>query len=165
MKRAMNKIAALFVLAVLCGCNPVQTGTAIESAEAPDFTLKSVNGDDVTLSSFKGQKPVLLVFGATWCPYCVEETPRLIDLQNKYGDSLQILGIDVDEPVEKVAPFVRKHQINYPMLLDIESEVSSQYDIVGVPTLILVGKDGLGVMSENNLSRRLLKAIEQQAAM
>lgn len=69
-----------------------------------DFTLKDVDGRDVSLASYKG-KVIVLDFWATWCGPCKVEIPHFIELQDTYGpQGLQIVGISVDDPVDKLAP-------------------------------------------------------------
>jgi thiol-disulfide isomerase/thioredoxin len=84
-----------------------------------DFTLKDMNGVDVKLAAFKG-KPIVLNFWATWCGPCRAEIPSLVELQKQYGDEGQdvvILGISVDDPVEKLKPYASQMKMNYPVLV------------------------------------------------
>src|SRR6188472_1389847 len=68
------------------------------------FTMKDMNGIDVKLASFKG-KVILLNFWATWCGPCQEEIPSLVELQQHYGDQLVILGVSIDDPLNKLKPY------------------------------------------------------------
>src|SRR3954466_6762060 len=81
-----------------------------------DFTLKDVNGANVTLSDYKG-KVILIDFWATWCGPCKVEIPWFVELQSKYGkDGLQALGVSVDDTVDKLKPYVAELKMNYPVL-------------------------------------------------
>jgi peroxiredoxin len=109
---------------------------------APDFTLKDLQGRSFTLSENRG-KPVLLVFGATWCPYCVQEIPRLKNIFAKYGpQGVVVVNIDIQETQDKVARFADKHKIPYPILLDESASVSKKYGVRGVPNFTLLDKNG-----------------------
>src|SRR3989338_760194 len=118
--------------------------TAAEVApKAGDFTLKDLKGNDVTLSSFKCKK-VLLVFGATWCPYCVAEVPDLNAFFDKHQDKdVKILDIDIRESAARVASFAKKHNIKYTVLLDTDGKVAEQYNVYGIPTIFLIDENGM----------------------
>jgi len=110
---------------------------------APDFTLKDLQGRSFTLSENRG-KPVLLVFGATWCPYCVEEIPRLKDIFAKYGpQGVAVVNIDIQESPDKVKRFADKHKLPYPVLIDETAEVARNYGVSGVPNFTLLDKNGV----------------------
>ncbi len=111
--------------------------------KAPDFTLKDLQGRKFSLNENKG-KPVLLVFSTTWCPYCIEEIPRLKDIYAKYGTKgLLMLQVDIQESQAKVAKFVEKHKLPYRVLLDETADVAKSFGVQGVPTLVLLDKDGM----------------------
>ena len=77
-----------------------------------NFTMKDVAGKNVTLADFKG-KVLLLDFWATWCGPCKVEIPHFIEFQNTYGkDGLQIVGISVDDTVDKLEPYTRDMKMN-----------------------------------------------------
>lgn len=114
---------------------------AAENPKAPDFTLQDLNGKSFSLKDFKG-KNVLLYFTTTWCPYCKREVPELKEMHLKYKGKLEILAIDMNESKAKVSSYIQKYQIPYTTLLDSEGKVAVDYSIRGVPTKVLVGKDG-----------------------
>ena len=74
---------------------------------APDFQAVTPDGKTVRLSDYRG-KVVILDFWATWCGPCKVEIPTLVDLQKKYANDLVVLGMSVDDPVEKLPPFAEK---------------------------------------------------------
>ena len=159
----LNKLLILLVIPIfLFGCAPKQQESVAVSVEVPDFTLKDLNGEEVTLSSFKGFRPVLLIFWATWCPYCLKEVPSLNALREKYSkDSLEIIGIDIMEPLQVVKGYCDSKGVNYTIVLDETSEVTNSYGIAAVPTLVVIDRQGRGVVADNMLSDTILKAIEE----
>lgn len=108
---------------------------------APGFSLKDLNGKTVSFKAYRGRN-VLLVFTTTWCPYCKREIPELKRLHRTYRGKLDIIAIYINESPRKVAAFVKEYQIPYTVLLDPEAEAAQAYGIIGVPTRVLVGKDG-----------------------
>ena len=110
---------------------------------APDFTLKDLQGRNFKLSENRG-KPVLLIFAATWCPYCVEEIPHLKDLYARYTpQGVAIINVDIQESKAKVARFADKYKLPYRVLLDETAAVAKNYGVQGVPNFTLVDKEGL----------------------
>ncbi len=135
-KRLIITLATVFLMSFMA------TGVlSAENPKAPDFTLQDMNGKSVSLNSFLG-KNVLLYFTTTWCPYCKRDVPELKEMHQKYKGRLEILAIDMNESKAKVSSYIKKYQIPYTTLLDSEGSVAVDYSIRGVPTKILVGKDG-----------------------
>jgi thiol-disulfide isomerase/thioredoxin len=109
-----------------------------------EFTLKDLHGREVRLADYKG-KVIVLDFWATWCQPCREEIPGLIELQDKYrAQGLVVLGISIDDPIGDLPPFAREFKTNYPLLvgLDREDVFAAYGPIAGVPTTLLIGRDG-----------------------
>jgi cytochrome c biogenesis protein CcmG/thiol:disulfide interchange protein DsbE len=108
------------------------------------FTLKDMDGADVKLSTYKG-KVIVLDFWATWCGPCKVEIPAFVELQTKYRDQgLVILGLSVDDPLEKLKPFATQYKMNYPVLVGRDrDDVQDAYGpIWGIPTTFVIGRDG-----------------------
>jgi thiol-disulfide isomerase/thioredoxin len=110
-----------------------------------NFTMKDLNGRNVKLSDFKG-KVILLDFWATWCVPCKFEIPAFVELQQKYAkDGLQVIGVSVDDTIEKLQPFVRDLKMNYLVLQGLDhDDVQEAYGpMVAIPTSIIISRDGL----------------------
>ena len=117
-----------------------------EPVEAPDFSLPSVEGNDVKLSDFQG-KVVFLNFWATWCPYCRMERPGLQALFNAYKDQeFVIVSVSIDQSgIDTVKQYVGEHEITFPNLHDQTSEVAGEYGVRGVPSTFFVNTEGKAV--------------------
>lgn len=110
---------------------------------APDFTVKDLSGKEVSLSHFKG-KPVLLNFWATWCPYCRRERAPLNSLYKKYKDrGLTVVSISIGEPPKIVERYLRSVPVDFQVFLDEEREAAGLYNVYGLPTSFLIGRDGI----------------------
>jgi len=134
-----------------------EMGKSITGAAAPDFSLKDINGRNFTLSAQRG-KPVLLIFITTWCPTCRSEMPHYKSIHEKYSpEGLEVVHIDIQEPKERVSRFAEKYKVPYRMLLDEKGDVAEAYRIVGIPSMILVDKDGKILSSQYLAMDRILE--------
>jgi peroxiredoxin len=109
-----------------------------------DFTVNDMNGKSVALSSYKG-KVIVLDFWATWCPPCKAEIPGFVELQKAYGHKgLQVVGVSVDDPADKLPPFATEFKMNYPVLVglgrdDLQDAFGPMW---GIPTTFVINRDG-----------------------
>jgi thiol-disulfide isomerase/thioredoxin len=110
--------------------------------KAPDFTLASLDGKMVSLADYRG-RIVFLDFWATWCPPCRESIPAIARLHERFKDSdVVVLSINVEGDPVKVNRFVEQKKImRYPVLIG-NSAVKSAYGITGIPTFIVIDRDG-----------------------
>ncbi len=159
---------AVFILAIagfiVSGCQSAASSASRESiGEHQRFALQDTEGKTVRLDDvLKSNKAVLLNFWATWCPPCREEIPGLIDLKKKYGSKgFEVVGVDVGESAVKAKKFAEKTGINYPIVLDEDTNLSQAYRVVGIPTSFLIASDGkiLGVYHE--YGEELVTAVEE----
>jgi cytochrome c biogenesis protein CcmG/thiol:disulfide interchange protein DsbE len=132
---------------------------------APDFALKSLDGQPLTLSAANG-KVVLLNFWATWCGPCRMEIPDLIELQNLYKDRLQIISLLVDvDDLEEAKGFVKEAGINYEVGV-ATTDVRMEYGgISALPTLFVLDAEGRVVQKHVGLSDPRLYEIEIRALL
>jgi len=146
--------AAVSLLAFEAGCafGGAEHAAAPPPAEACDaevkparldLTLKDMHGNDVNLASFKG-KVILINFWATWCAPCKVEIPDLVELQEQYGDDLQVLGISVDDEPADMIPWAEQLEVNYPFLVGLNrDDVDEAYGpFLGIPQTFIISRDG-----------------------
>jgi len=120
----------------------VSEAAAMTGTDAPNFTLKDVDGQSVDLKSYRG-KVVLVDFWATWCPPCQEEMPHLEQMHRELREKgLVVLGLDVGESAETVRDFAREHHYTFPLLLGAEPEIAAKYHVDGYPTVYMVDRAG-----------------------
>ncbi len=113
--------------------------------EAPNFRLPTLSGGYIELKEFRGKKPVLLYFWATWCPHCFKVRSYVENLRKKVSQNeLEILAINVgsNDSLEHVVKYQKQHPLSVPVLYDRKSEVSMKYGAFGVPLFVLINKDG-----------------------
>lgn len=143
---------------------PPAFGPAVGAAPA-DFTLETPDGERVSLERFVGKKAVLLAFWATWCPFCAEAIPALNALhRGPLADRVQVLAVDYKESREKVAAFAAAKGIAYPVVLDSDGRVARAYGVAGIPTYILIGREGRIAYAGNTLPASLKRYLDRPAA-
>jgi thiol-disulfide isomerase/thioredoxin len=108
-----------------------------------DYTLKDMDGFDVSLESFKG-KVILINFWATWCGPCKAEIPDLVELQTAYTNDLVVLGVSVDDTPEQMRPYAEQYQMNYPVLVaNGRDDFKDAYGpLWGIPVSVIVDRLG-----------------------
>ncbi|MCH5228429.1 MAG: redoxin domain-containing protein [Muribaculaceae bacterium] len=110
---------------------------------APDFTLKDLDGKDVSLSDFRG-KWVILDFWGSWCKWCIIGIPELKEAYEKYGDEVVIIGIDCRESEEDWRAGVAKYELPWVNVYNpADSGLTNEYGVQGYPTKAIINPEGI----------------------
>ena len=117
-------------------------GSTVENGLAPDFSLSQIGGGTISLSDFRGEKPVVLDFFATWCPNCRRDMPKLSRMYDKYKDQVEVIGINLQENESVVQKFVSSANISFPIVMDPFSQVSRAYGVRYTNYHVLINKEG-----------------------
>lgn len=113
-----------------------------KKVSAPDFTLKDLYGNTVSLRGLRG-RVVFLNFWATWCPACRLEMPTMEELHKEFGSQgLVILAINFQEAPKEVKGFFKEHNLTFTTLLDREGKVFDLYKAWALPSTYLINKRG-----------------------
>lgn len=170
----------LYILVLIAGASwIVLSGETEETAAvaaapqagfpAPDFTLKTAEGQTYTLSELKGQA-ILVNVWATWCPPCKAEMPAIEKMYNEYKEQgfvvLAVNSTFQDNPLN-IAPFTTEYGLTFPILLDETSDVSRAYQVRSLPSSYFINRYGTitevvigGPMSEALLRTRIEEALK-----
>jgi len=131
---------------------------------APPFTLTGVKGSTVSLANYKG-KVVLLDFWASWCMPCRIEMPLVQKLYDEFKPKgLVVFGVNVMDEMAPIKRFLADNHVELPILRDRDGAVAQSYQAEGLPTVVVIGKDGrissyfTGVRDEDTLREALAKA-------
>lgn len=123
------------------------------NADATNFTVKNLDGEDVSLNDYRG-KTVILDFWATWCGPCISSFPGMQNAVNKYKENEDVVFLFVDTfengPTreESVQNFIDNNDYTFHVLIDPFSkdtssyEIASAYNVTGIPTKVIIDKEG-----------------------
>lgn len=141
----------------------LKTETGIQQGNiAPDFQLKTIEGQNVKLSDLRGQK-VILNFWASWCPPCRAEMPDMQNFYQKYKDQdVTILGVNLtatEKKAEDVAAFAKEYGLTFPIVLDDQSVVGGMYQTTSIPTSYMI--DTQGVIQNKIVGPMTLETMEE----
>lgn len=107
-----------------------------------DFNLMDINGQQFTLSDFKG-KIVFLNFWTTWCPDCRKEMPYMEKLHRRLnGQDFAMIAVNLQEPALRVKNFLKKYQLTFTILLDTKGKIGQRFGIRAIPTTYILDKNG-----------------------
>ncbi|MEM9058096.1 MAG: TlpA disulfide reductase family protein [Pseudomonadota bacterium] len=134
--RGIRTVAVAAVMAALLAT------PAVAEDSAPDFTLKSRDGSNLRLSELRGQV-VMINFWASWCGPCRQEMPLLDELYQQYEPlGFTLLGVNVEQDVADAERLLKDAPVSFPVLYDPDNAVTKAYDVVAMPSTILVDRDG-----------------------
>ncbi len=174
-KKALIFLIAVLGLLVVQACAPssqaiqgnqqeVSIGTNVGEI-APDFTLFDLDGNELSLSDFRG-KVVFINFWATWCPPCRAEMPEIESIYQDYKDKdVVVIGVDILETEELVREFVQRGGYNWIFVIDLTGEVAANYNIQAIPTSFFIDREGvirainIGAMTKRAMEDKLAEAM------
>ena len=138
-----RKNISLIILVLLLVFGTTASAQVEEGVDAPNFTLKNLEGKEVSLSDFRG-KHVLVNFWATWCGPCKIEMPSLEALYQRFKNkNFVMLAISNDMfGATIVKPFVKANKISFPVLLDQRLKASNAFGVVSLPATFMIDPKG-----------------------
>lgn len=133
----------VFIFSTAVSATDKQTLHAIsDKPYAPEFILKDIDGRIHKLSDYRG-KVVIVNFWATWCPPCRFEIPSMERLQKRLANkNIVILAINIGEDADTIFEFIGDYNINFPLLMDLDSAVIKNYPVIGLPTSYVIDPEG-----------------------
>jgi len=127
---------------LLAACALALTPLASVADTAPDFALKSNQGETLRLSDHRGEV-ILLNFWASWCGPCRQEMPVLDAINKRYSDlGFSVIGVNVDKDSTLADKLLRDIPVGFPVLYDNLSLVSETYSVDAMPTTVIIDRDG-----------------------
>ena len=112
-----------------------------EGQRAPDFTANQMDGSTFHLEAVRG-KPTVLVFWASWCGPCRKEAPDVARVAKSYGSRVNLVGINAGESLEVAKRTAPQLGITWPVVLDPKGAIQSQYQVTGIPLVLVLDAEG-----------------------
>lgn len=137
MKRPIVMIALVTCVAGLAR----PSSAAVESGDEPELDVSTIDGESVELDEWRGDA-VLIDFWATWCQPCRVSFPFYQDLADEYDEHFHVLAVSVDEDSSSVETFVDQHDITFPVAVDNDHSIASEFEPPTMPTSYLIGPKG-----------------------
>lgn len=136
-----------FVLIAMIGYALVQVINGEKRPEAgdqaPDFTLTTLDGKEMSLSDLRG-KAVMVNFWGTWCKPCRTEMPAMQEVYEKYqAQGFEIVAVNIAETEVAAASFAKQYKLTFPIWMDHDREVVRMYGIGPIPSSIFIDSNGV----------------------
>ena len=113
-----------------------------EGKAAPNFSLERLDGGELALADLRG-KGVVLNFWGTWCEPCKEEMPALQKQYEVFRDKgLEVIGVNIAESPITIEPYIKQFGVEFPILLDRQSQITKLYRIGPIPTTFFISPEG-----------------------
>lgn len=157
MQWLVGALMALMALLLLSGCGlqAEETGKSVEAkaeraadedggieGAAPAFTATTLDGSAITINAAMDKKLYVINFWATWCPPCRAEMPDLDDFAKKHADEITFYAVNIQEPKDTVAKFLKDNNFTMPVLLNLKGEAAEVYQIRAIPTTYIIDSKG-----------------------
>ena len=114
---------------------------ADDARVAPDWTRSAENGEAVNLSEVAAEQPVILLFWATWCPYCKALMPHIQSIKLEYGDDVRVLALHFRDDKGDPVAFIETAGYDFTLIPD-STEIAKQYGVWGTPGVMIVRGPG-----------------------
>ncbi|MEO8512458.1 MAG: TlpA disulfide reductase family protein [Ignavibacteria bacterium] len=155
-------ITLIFVFCLFL--NSLNVNSQELNSKAPDFTMSDINGNSISLADLKG-KVVLIDFWASWCVPCKKSMPHIIELYNNRTDSLfTVIAVNVDEEKSKINEFAGSINVTFPfpVIFDKESKLPSIYSVEGMPTTVIIDKEGIIRFKETGFTSEVKEKMDSK---
>ena len=125
-----------FLISVFFLLLPLGTGACAEEMTAPNWTLHTPDGTPVELAAVTSNKPQIILFWATWCPYCKALMPQIQSIIYEYGESVGVLAVNIMEDGDPET-YMDEAGLDFTLLLEGDA-VAEQYEVSGTPGVFIV---------------------------
>lgn len=148
----------LFFSFFFASCMNTQATIADENNLAPDFSLFTTEGKNISLGDYRNRSGLILFFWTTWCPYCRSELKNMNSEHRQLKEEgWEVLAINVGESLNRVQRFKKSESLTFKILTDESGAVASSYGILGVPTFVVIDRKGKVLFSDNHFQKEKIE--------
>ncbi len=132
-------VATLFSLVTLMST----TSQALSLGDdAPDFTLKTMSGNNLNLNEQRGNI-IVINFWASWCGPCRTEMPILQEFHDQYEDlGVAVWGVNVEQENQAGLDYIKELGVDFPIFFDASNQISAAYNVEAMPTTVIIDRHG-----------------------
>ncbi|MBM3298957.1 MAG: TlpA family protein disulfide reductase [Deltaproteobacteria bacterium] len=162
MRTQLVAVIVLLLLPFQVGAETLGVGTA-EGDKAPSFEAATIDGQKIRSSDLRQGKAMLLFFWTTWCPFCITEIPKMKEAHSALGPKgLTFLAVNpgINDSLKKVQLYLDKYAITYPVTFDEGASMAKSFQVMGVPTYIMVDGNGIIRYRGNTIPSDLASRVE-----
>ena len=147
-----------FVIFSRVYCQDIKKEKAVPPKE---LSLKTLDGETISISQYKGAKPVMLVFLTTWCGYCRLEMPNINKIYENFKE-IEVIGIDPgwNDSIKRLKNFIQRHNVKFKMCFDESGKWGQLYRIRGVPSIVIIDINGDVQYVGNRVPKNLKEQIK-----
>lgn len=119
------------------------SSAALLSNKAPNFTLKSLSGKNMSIAEQRGNI-IVINFWASWCGPCRKEMPVLQKLHEQYQElGTYVWGVNVEQENQAGKDFLKTVKVDFPIFFDASNKVSADYEVEAMPTTVIIDRNGV----------------------
>jgi peroxiredoxin len=142
-RKWLVKAGLIITMLSLIGGATSCTSTGAEvGKQAPDFTLGTMTGTEITLSELRGT-PVVLNFWDTHCPPCQNQLVYLEEAAIQSDGEIAIITVDIGDPLSRIKQFFGDYKLHFTVALDKDAQVSYKYNVRYTPTTFFIDSNGV----------------------
>ncbi len=148
-----------------------QTQTEPAAVKAPQFTIPTIGGKNLSLQQLLTKKePIVVNYFASWCPECNAEMPDFTSVARQFADKVQFIGVDAigEDTANGVKGFIKKYNIKFPVALDKGDKVAREYSLAGHPETVIISSNGVyigtfpGPVTKEQLTQELNQILKKK---
>ncbi len=111
--------------------------------ELLNIPISFISGEQISLAAYKGKKPVYIKFWASWCQPCRKEMPHFEQIQNKYGERVEVIGVNlgINDDIEAVEKVIKEFGLTMNMVIDEKGDLAQAFRLMGTPYHLLFDRD------------------------
>ncbi len=141
-KKIMKRIFCFVLTLFIIGLAFTACSEPLSDNPAPDFSVKDINGESVSLSDFFG-KPIVVNFWGTWCPWCIKEFPEFQKVYEELGKEVQFLMVNYGDTMNDIDEFLTANpEYTFPIYIDFKGVAVDTYQVKGFPTTVFIHSNG-----------------------
>lgn len=141
----MRQATLFFLITCITVFHPAFSNAVNTGDQLIPFQATTLDGKAISIDQNRDSSPIMLVFWASWCSNCARELPLINELlESEIGKNLQVIAINVgyNDSLARIERFINKTDMSYPVIFDRNSTITSQYKVLGVPTIIIADTKG-----------------------